>query len=520
MAPILLLLLAAGGVALIARSSSGAVRAPADHVVDSGGKLDSLVVAAKDEKFMDPLYLVFGQTDAVGRRTYAIATWPNRPHNGIGGGLLWLFNRHGEFGWDEGLDDRGEVQAGYEYFVGTPYTAEARIKQMRAVINERKKNPAPLSTDRAVFLANMIKSSEAQIYEMGLKLAESYSRAKKSATDAARYAEAMGVSPAAVVAEASDMLAKYSGSMGMVVGTLKSYGPMAQTFLSAGLDAYGLLTSDGGSTTEAMKWAQIAEKLSLYIPVVGPYVSAMAGVLAGGLASELRDNLASCNAGQAEANAALSSLTDQKLPIPLHAYQVFHGACGKDNVPPSSLGWLTTLFARVARDWYVLPLEAKVYAYKWWGVAAVYAAHPDVLDVFTYLGFDASGGMIACDEQVLLVAAPIAAAHGIDVDTFAIALWKKSKGWRGAATPRNIGIGSASSVRAFSEGDTYRIPTNAWVLQWCQLAEEALDLAAAWPRAVPADVAVPAVLSAESVKLGTEAFKAAEGLKLPGGLKF
>ena len=49
MAPILLLLLAAGGVALIARSSSGAVRAPADHVVDSGGKLDSLVVAAKDE---------------------------------------------------------------------------------------------------------------------------------------------------------------------------------------------------------------------------------------------------------------------------------------------------------------------------------------------------------------------------------------------------------------------------------------------------------------------------------------
>lgn len=523
MAPLLLLLLAAGGVALIAKSSSSGgarVEPRSDRLTDAASTLDGVIVAAKDEKFMDPLYLVFGKVDAAGRRTYAIAPWNQRPHNGIGQGLLWLLNRWGEWGWDEGLDDRAELTVGYEYLEGVPYTADARIKQMRAVINERVKNPTPLAPEHAVFLKRLREGSEKEIYNMGVRLGNSYAAAKKSAATASQYASALGVDTSVVTAEASNMLATYSDEMGLVRATLKSYGPMAQTFLNAGLQAFNLLTTDGGATTEALKWAQIAEKVSLYIPVVGNYVSAMAGLLAGGLADELRENLKDCTAGQEDANRAFTFLTDRRVPVPLHAYQIFHGTCGKDNEPPKSLGWLSTMFTRLGQDWFKLSTASRLSSINWWGVATVYASHPDVLDVFTNLGFDASGGMIASDEQVMLVAAPIAVAHGIDVDTFATALWKKSKGWRGAATPENIGVGGASTVRAFCEGDTCRIPTNAWILQWCQLTEEAADLAASWPRTVPAEVAVPAVLSAESVKLGTEAFKAAEGLKLPGGLKF
>lgn len=519
MAPLLLLLLAAGGVALIAKSSSsGAVVTRADRIADTSSTLDGAVVTAKDEKFMDPMYLVFGKTDAAGRRTYAIAPWNQRPHNGIGQGIRFLLNRWGSFGWEEGLDDSPTLSVGYEYLEGVSYTAEARIKQMRAVIAERGKNPEQISPDRAVVLKSILAESKKRMDDIGWHLTDLYASAKGSATTAAKLAGAMGVDTSVITAEAASMLASYSNNAEMVAATLKSYGPMAQTFLNSGLTAFNLLTTDGGSTTEALKWAQIASEVSMYIPLVGPYVSGVASILAGSLAEELRDNLRDCTAGQGEAVAVLNTLSAMEVPMPLHAYQIFHGTCGKDNQPPSSLGYLTTLFTRVAQDWYRLSPETKLSAHKWWGVAATYANHPDVRDVFTNLGFDASGGMIASDEQVMLVAAPIAIAYGLDVDTFAIALWKKSKGWRGAATERNIGVGSASSVRAFCEGDTCRIPTNAWVLQWCQLTGEAMELAASWPR--PAAAAVPAAFSAEAVKLGTEAFKAAEGLKLPGGIKF
>jgi hypothetical protein len=57
---------------------------------------------------------------------------------------------------------------------------------------------------------------------------------------------------------------------------------------------------------------------------------------------------------------------------------------------------------------------------------------PDVKRVFTALGNDEDGGMWASDEQVMLVAAPIAVANNIDVDRLAEELWKRSAGWRAA----------------------------------------------------------------------------------------
>ncbi len=529
MAPLLLLLLAAGGVALIAKSSSSGggarVEPRPDRLTDVTSTLDSVVVTAKDEKFMDPLYLVFGKVDAAGRRTYAIAPWNQRPHNGIGGGLDWLFNR-----WSTSVvdvdafghtDDAPTVSAGYEYLEGVPYTAEARIKAMRAMINERAKNPGALSPERSVILKPMREIAAPVLFEMNVKLTESYMKVAKSATAAGQYAAALGVDTSTLVAEAKSMLAGPGAAGNLVSATLKSYGPMAQTFVNSGLQAFDLLTTDGGTTTETVKWLQIAEKVSLYIPLVGNYASALIGMAGGILQSELEDNLKACNSGIAGVAELYNKLMAERIPVPFHAYQIFHGTCGKDNVAPASLGWLDTLFLRLLWDWNALPTEMKVSSIRWMGAATIYGSLPEAAAVFDNLGFDASGGMIASDEQVMLVAAPIAVANGIDIDTFATALWKKSKGWRGAATEKAI---PKDRLRHMCEGNTCTIPTNAWVLQWCQLTQEATELAASWPRAVPAEVAVPAaapaVLSAESVKLGTEAFKAAEGLKLPGGLKF
>lgn len=484
MAPIVWLLLAAGGAAALIASSKKDPKPAPIHIDDFLREATGI-----EEKFQDPLYLVFGAKKLGSNvHEYKLARPGDRPTDGTGQGIQYLLNRWGGGGGDWDLTTKEYFDIGYEYFVGTPYDAKSRISRIRAIIDARHAASEIIAGNDRGIIASMVKKSRQQLIDMGYSYYETFKSARDITSRAAEIAGYLGVDTSLVQNEAKQMI-EVAGSdqISLVAATLKSYGPMAKTVLNAGIEAYDAWNAVG-TTTKAMKWTQLAADLSMYVPVYGPYINAVLSFVVADMQKELAENLADCKEGQKQASDALESVQELKLPVPWHAYQVFHAECGPDNRPQISLFYLTTLFDRLNLQWQRLTVEQQSDAHRWWGVALMYAAHPDVRRVFEAIGFDASGGMVASDEMVMLVAAPIAVANGIDIDLFAERLWNKSPGWRGFVGQKNrfggdvFGDGGKDSTpREFCIGGC-AIPTNGWVLQWCQLAKDAFELAEAWPK--------------------------------------
>lgn len=104
---------------------------------------------------------------------------------------------------------------------------------------------------------------------------------------------------------------------------------------------------------------------------------------------------------------------------------------------------------------------------KWWGLATLLWSTEQVGPVMRSLGGDRWGGWLASDEQVMLVAAPIAVSYGLDVDTFARKLWDRSLGWRSRP---ELFVSRAG-------GGCGKVVDNARVIQFAVLARDAFDLA-------------------------------------------
>jgi len=76
-----------------------------------------------------------------------------------------------------------------------------------------------------------------------------------------------------------------------------------------------------------------------------------------------------------------------------------------------------------------LPIPLKASIKQWWAITTTLMSSDKILPVFNALGSDPWGGRLATDEQVMLVAAPIAVVNGLDVDSFARRLWDRSRGY-------------------------------------------------------------------------------------------
>jgi hypothetical protein len=118
---------------------------------------------------------------------------------------------------------------------------------------------------------------------------------------------------------------------------------------------------------------------------------------------------------------------------------------------------------------------------RWWALALQLMSYGDVAPIFRALGNDAQGGLWASDEQVVLVAAPIAAAYGLPIWEFAEALWNRSNGWRDGGyrlrpEPIRSWVGDLDSD---AHAVTYCAiaPANAMQIQWGVLARDAFALA-------------------------------------------
>lgn len=139
-------------------------------------------------------------------------------------------------------------------------------------------------------------------------------------------------------------------------------------------------------------------------------------------------------------------------------------------------------FSATAKD-KGLTLTEQDFVRRWWATALAFMDDPRVAEVFHALGRDEKGGVLASDEQVMLVAAPIAVSHGLDVDDFARRLWEQSQGWRGGKQDSFMRAGY------FVQPDLLEPPTysgcktgdesvrDAWWVQWAVLSRDAYKLA-------------------------------------------
>jgi hypothetical protein len=511
--PLLWLLLAAGAVYAVANSSSGGVntlRLDAYGRREGGpdGASEPDYGAPGGEKFMDPLYLVWGDGPwkVLPKAKRRVVHSPDDVWRSLGTYLHYQAPGNP-------IDSAEVPSIGYEYLSGIPTNGAARIARLREVMAARRKDKASLALDKSPSLKAIVQESEKELNNIALSIGAKYKRLATDVKHAGEVAAKLGVSSKALQDEASKLLASGASGVSLVQKTLKEYGPVAQVVANAILGGYDTYFGGGGKLEKETKYVELAASLAIYVPYAGPFISAALGAAASMNRAQLEENLKRCK-GLLEKVSSLVKLTnDLQVPNLWHLEQIFPATCAEDNYP----GWTTRVALSAAMSnfeiWKSIPVASatdtdRIEVSHWWGLAMQYMSHPEVREVFELLGYDAGGGSVASDEQVLLVAAPIAVANGFDVDAFAAELWNACPGWRGAYTPamhqwdrsfcderidclvKKIPFTSAepgeyevlgkdfvgkSSAPQLSDCGCV-IPTNAWQLQWIALTRAAFKL--------------------------------------------
>jgi len=541
MNPLLLLLLVGGGVLLLKKMKSGPeLMYVRDGFIDS--RIERFGVVVQNEKFRDPLYLCWGSKD----KPYHIGHADEVDRTGIGIALYRPI--------DNGAS---EIGIGYEYLSSVPATAKDRVAAMRRKVDAFKastKAGAGVESRGPIFQGIYAQSSS-MIESFANTVVSSYKRLATSVTDATAFAKGVGVPVDAVMDEAKQ-IAALSGKVGdaaVLDEAIKKYGPIASTVaksISVAVD----IAVGGGSSTEAKAAAvlDLVAQAAMVIPGYGVLISAAASVVSSVLKDFAADKDAECQHSIDFIKDQVSKTLAEGMPVPWHLYESFNPNCDKgtprhfalwcdqsfnhvthDQISLLVINKVNNLFCHgqkgegkfedVCRDTladaagrfaggYVWPSDSskpkpvlvdivdggitpgyRQAMMRWWTLAKLYASHPKVAEVFTALGRDVTGGMIASDEQVMLVAAPYAAANGIAVDDFAEELYKRAVGWSRAdgANFATLAVVSAAAtdhdpirqVRAAFSDYAYvkrGLPFNAWVLQWCTLAAKAEEIVVDW----------------------------------------
>jgi hypothetical protein len=259
-----------------------------------------------------------------------------------------------------------------------------------------------------------------------------------------------------------------------------------------------------GST--AQDASKAFSSISAAVPIVGAVVAlgaSLYGMIEKQRAEGAERATAGCNSVLKDGNDYLNATIERGFPFPWHALEwvATTNPCGglteddQFKVSPWPVqGFRAAMYNNLVRL-YCLPLEAQQDVIRWWAHATAMMTHGEVARIFAALGDDHTfGGMLASDEQVLLVAAPIAVANGLDPYAFAAALWDRSKGW--SESPEMLR--REEMIRAGDEASTFwpslassfedpRIgqysdpclmvqPNNAMQVQWAVLARDAFKL--------------------------------------------
>lgn len=310
--------------------------------------------------------------------------------------------------------------SGYEYLSDVP--ASGRVKAMRLKIRSHA-NPS--------LVKPFIEASEINMFKIG----QDFLEASRTPSGRMALANRLGV-PVSSINEGLDSVAKivskYTGAtMGAYVRELAVYG---SDYVSKLIREYAAkIVAEMAGTAAG---AAVAEA----IPIIGQVLAIY--LKAANLAHEMR--VASwedaCHSWNDSFKKSLSTLTAYGFPIPWQMFNVLSPKCREPDggsLAPASTRWTPTadqnIIMNTLNAWFkqfmALPSNDIANVRRWWTLTSTYMSDTRVSDVFSAMCSDSLGGTIASDEQVMIVAAPIAVANGLDVDSFAEALHARAVGW-------------------------------------------------------------------------------------------
>jgi hypothetical protein len=422
-----------------------------------------------------PPYTVVPNTFAMG------GTWWINSGMGGGGKTWWPMYWNFPFNAVDMYGDPDDISwgNGYEYLASVENSAKARIAAVRAKVAARaaaRGKPNFTTSQSSMFDFLAVASWK--------NLGNLASSVKGVLADESKYEElaaAAGVDVPQIKALAGEVLKKAASGapQSEIVSDAAVYVvPVANTIASAITSAVRGDPS-GVVTIEALK------TVAGYVPVYGQIIQIGLAMLEGKIMSDAAASAEACRNIQQRIANLQKTAAEAKLPIPWHVTEIFGSSwCnegGSTDMTPyqaAVIGILETniQFMSNSGEGESLSVDDIEAVKKWWAATALFASDTRVYDVFDALGWDIYGGTLASDEQVMLVAAPVALAGGIaDVDEFAKRLWSRSKGWRDTNSGSQVVKQFNPPVCAESErGASVR---NAWWLQWAALSRDAFALA-------------------------------------------
>lgn len=174
------------------------------------------------------------------------------------------------------------------------------------------------------------------------------------------------------------------------------------------------------------------------IPVIGAFVGFFINAYQAGQAELDEDAARRCGLAGQRLKDAVETLAFKRYPLPWHTERISslddlrcRGVDERDfnNEARRRLEAVAGLMEEWTLEFDRLPIPLKASIKQWWAITTTLMSSDKILPVFNALGSDPWGGRMATDEQVMLVAAPIAVLNGWDVDSFAAKLWDRSRGY-------------------------------------------------------------------------------------------
>lgn len=312
---------------------------------------------------------------------------------------------------------------GYDYLAAVSPNATARVAAMR-----RKITLGPTVTNGT---KPLVESSVQSMY----RLASDISRAAKTVEGRKALASRLGIPIAQVdsaIIDVGRIADKYAPGTSAFVSEIASNAADYALKLLRDL-AIHLVTKTIGESTAAA----VAES----IPIIGQIIAAYTKV-AGELQKYHEESFKIyCDDWMNQLRDKIAKLTGFGYPVPWHVLDTFDITCRKpagSAFTPAAEKWTPTTdqnnamnaFGAVFEHFRSMQVKETLAVTDWWALSTTLMADPRVGPVFASMCQDSWGGIIGSDEQVMVVAAPIAVSFGLDVDSLARRLWTESGGWR------------------------------------------------------------------------------------------
>lgn len=381
-------------------------------------------------------------------------------------------------------------RASIGYLLKTPNNAKARIAAIRKKVNDFKAADRKPGKGVKMISDLSIEALENLSKDLYLK----YQEVLRDSTDPKQveeFAKKMGKSVPQVLQEAPDVIQSYTGfdvkqlgdigkEVWAAIGPLiiKELKELAKTFEETAKAA----------TDAASGLADAASAVPLFGAMVSMGVKMF--VAANKEADERYQTL--CNDFiTGSITVPMKKTMNRGLPIPWHALEWDLGCRTREGMldvkkwtPTPDQEATARSFQKNLDRWESIhDIALLAEAGHWWTLATQLMGVKEIEPIFAALGNNSDGaGLLASDEQVMLVAAPIAISFGLPIDEFAERLWNKSAGWRSGGPllkPEPVihyGYDDEDIPIVLSK-ECEKEAANALQVQWGVLARDAFSLA-------------------------------------------